>query len=73
LNGTFSLWRKDGVGNRYAVSASSTNAIWVDGYLIKLGEAQWTIEGDSSCRVYQTPEEAVRILLERDDQNDNSE
>lgn len=62
----FSLWRKDGAGNRYAVSKSSVDAKWVSGYLIQIAEGQWTIEGDPSGAVYPFAEDAAKVLIERD-------
>jgi hypothetical protein len=62
----FSLWRKDGVGNRYAVSRNSHNAVWVPGYLINDSESHWRIEGDPEGTTYTTGEDAARVLIERD-------
>ncbi len=61
----FSLWRKDDVGNRYAVSKSAMNAEWVSGYIIRESEGKWIIEGDSSGKVYRTAQDAAEVLIER--------
>ena len=61
----FSLWRQDGIGNRYAVSKSSMNANWTGGYVIQLSEGKWIIESDPSGNVYQTAQEAVEALSEK--------
>jgi hypothetical protein len=61
----FSLWRKDGVGDRYAVSKSPTNADWVGGYVIQVREGEWIIEGDTSNKVYSTAEDAAEVLIKK--------
>jgi len=56
----FSLWRKNDVGNRYAVSTDTIDAHWSGVYLIKRDEGVWAIEGDTSGSVYATAEDAVK-------------
>lgn len=62
----FSLWRKDGVGNRYAVSKSTMDAVWADGYIIQLDQGKWVIEGDPSGKVYPTGQDAAEVVILRD-------
>ena len=66
LSMEFSLWRKDGVGNRYAVSESSTNAVGVRGYIIQLAEGEWIIESDPLGDSYPTAQDAAEILIRRE-------
>jgi hypothetical protein len=58
----FSFWRKDGIGNRYAVSTDPMNAVWAGGYVIRVAEGQWIIESDPSQRVYPTAEDAAEAM-----------
>ena len=59
----FSYWRKDGIGDRYAVSTDPTNAVWAGGYVIRVAEAQWIIESDPAQKVYPTAEDAADALV----------
>ena len=58
----FSFWRKDGIGNRYAVSTDPVNAVWAGGYIIRVAEGQWIIESDPAQRVYCTAEDAAEAM-----------
>ncbi len=61
----FSFWRKDGIGNRYAVSTDPMNAVWAGGYLIRVVEGQWIIESDPSQSVYPTAEDAAQAMVDQ--------
>jgi hypothetical protein len=58
----FSFWRKDGIGNRYAVSTDPMNAVWAGEYVIRVSEGQWIIESDLSQRAYPTAEDAAEAM-----------
>lgn len=62
----FSLWRKDGVGNRCSVSKSSTDVGPTVGYIIQVAEGKWVIEGGELEKIYPTAQDAAEILIERD-------
>jgi hypothetical protein len=55
----FSFWRKDGTGDRYAISTHPVNAVWADRYLLRIAEGKWMIEGDTSQTIYPTAVDAA--------------
>jgi hypothetical protein len=59
----YSLWRKDGSGERYAVSKSATHAVWAGGYVIQRSVGGWIIEGDPSGKVYPTGQDAAEAVI----------